>query len=113
MSKHATVVLSLLGFLFAPAVVRAGDEPSVQGEGSALPYLRALHTKVHRQWVDSFLAMAAAQLPKDHPINANARAVDLEVVLSPEGKLMEVRIAKPSGSTEFDSSAVDVIKASA
>jgi len=113
MSKHATVVWAFLGFLLAPAVVRAGDEPAVQGEEQALPYLRALHAKVHRQWADNFLAMAAAQLPKDHPVNANSRAVVLEVVLSPEGKLHDVRVANPSGSTEFDSSAVDVVKASA
>jgi TonB family protein len=113
MSKRATVVLTLFGFLLAPAVGRAGDEPAVQGEEPSLPYLRALHAKVHRLWADNFLAMAAAQLPKDHPINAKARAVDLEIVLSPEGKLVDVRVAKPSGSTEFDSSAVDVVKASA
>jgi TonB family protein len=113
MSKHATVVLALLGFLLAPAVGRAGDEPAVQGEEPSLPYLRALHAKVHRQWADNFLAMAAAQLPKDHPINAKARAVNLVLVLSPQGKLLDVQIAKPSGSTEFDSSAVDVVKASA
>jgi TonB family protein len=113
MSKRVTVVVAILGFLLAPAVVRAGDEPAVQGEEKVLPYLRALHAKVHRLWTDNFLAMATAQLPKDHPINAGARAVDLEVVLSAEGKLIDVRIVKPSGSTEFDSSALDVVKASA
>ena len=113
MSKHATVVLGLLGFLLAPALAQAGDEPAVQGEENALPYLRALHAKVHRLWADNFLAMAAAQLPKDHPINVTSRAVDLEVVLSAKGALVDVKVAKGSGSTEFDSSAMDIIKASA
>jgi TonB family protein len=113
MSKRATVVLTLLGCLLAPALVRAGDEPAVQGEGSALPYLRALHAKVHRLWADNFLAMAAAQLPKDHPVNVLSREVNLDVLLSAAGKLLDVRVAKSSGSTEFDASAVDVVKASA
>ena len=113
MSKHTAVVLALLGFVLVPALVRAGDEPAVQGDEQALPYLRALHTKVHRLWADNFLAMAAAQLPKDHPINAPSRAASLDVVLSSAGKLIDVRVAKPSGSTEFDSSAMDVVKASA
>jgi TonB family protein len=113
MSKRATVVVAILGFLLAPAVVRAGDEPAVQGEENALPYLRALHAKVHRVWADNFLAMATAQLPKDHPINAASRAATLEIELSPAGKLVDVRVAKSSGSAEFDSSAVDVVKASA
>jgi len=112
MSKRATLVLALIGFLLAPTVVRAGDEPAVLGDESALPYLRALHAKVHRVWADNFLAMAAAQLPKDHPINVPSREVNLDVVLSAAGKLIDVRVAKTSGSTEFDSSAVDVIKAS-
>jgi TonB family protein len=113
MSKRATVVLSLLGVFIAPAVVRAGDEPAVQGEESALPYLRELHAKVHRLWADNFLAMAATQLPKDHPINTMSRAAQLELVLSAEGKLLDVRVAKSSGSPEFDASAMDVVKASA
>jgi len=112
MSKRAAVVLTLLGFFLVPAAVRAGDEPAVQGEESALPYLRALHGKVHRLWADNFLAMATAQLPKDHPINVPSREVALDVVLSAAGKLLDVRVAKTSGSAEFDASAVDVIKAS-
>ena len=113
MSKRTTVVLALFGFLLAPAVVRAGDEPAVQGDESALPYLRALHVQVHRLWADNFLAMAAAQLPKDHPINTLSREVNLEVVLSAAGKLIDVRVTKTSGAAEFDSSAMDVVKASA
>jgi TonB family protein len=112
MSKRATVVLACVGLLLVPAIVRAGDEPAVQGEGSALPYLRDLHAKVHRLWTDNFLAMAAAQLPKDHPINAMSRAAELELVLSAAGKLLDVRVAKASGAAEFDASAVDVVKAS-
>jgi len=46
MSKRATVVWAIFGFVLAPAVARAGDEPAVQGEEQALPYLRALHTQV-------------------------------------------------------------------
>ena len=112
MSKRAAVVLTLLGFFLAPAAVRAGDEPAVQGDDSALPYLRELHAKVHRQWADNFLAMAATQLPKDHPINVLSRAATLDVVLAPDGKVVDVRVAKASGAAEFDSSAVDVVKAS-
>jgi len=113
MSKRAIVFWAILGLFLAPAVVRAGDEPAVQGEEQVLPYLRALHAQVHRLWADNFLAMASSQLPKDHPINVLSREVGLEVVFSAEGKLLDVRVAKPSGATEFDSSAVDVVKSSA
>ena len=100
MSKRAAVVLTLLGFFLAPAAVRAGDEPAVQGDDSALPYLRELHAKVHRQWADNFLAMAATQLPKDHPINVHSRAATLDVVLAPDGKVVDVRVAKASGAAD-------------
>ncbi len=108
------VLLSLvLPSLFAVSPARAGDEPAVQGDGPVLPYLRALHAKVHRDWADNFVAMAAAQLPKDHPINAASRAVDLEVVISPEGQLADVKVANTSGAADFDAAAMEVIKAAA
>jgi TonB family protein len=112
MPKFATLSLAFIGLLNSiPA--RAGDEPAIQGEGRALPYLRALHAKMHRYWADNFLAMASTQLPKEHAINVASRAVDLEVVLSAEGKLANVKVVKASGSAEFDTSAIDVVKAAA
>ena len=82
MPKH--VSLSLLALLVtmapstaAPSAATANDEPAVQGDESALPYLQALHAKVHRLWTDNFLAMATAQLPKEHPANLAARAAEL------------------------------------
>jgi TonB family protein len=113
MPNYATASFAVLGLLLAPALARAGEEPAVEGEGRALPYLRALHTKVHHIWADSFLAMATTQLPKDHPINQASRATELELVLTSEGSLVDVKVAKASGSSEFDSSAVDVVKAAA
>ena len=44
MQKLATVFLVFLG-VFAPRLVRAGEEPAVLGEADALPYLRDLHAK--------------------------------------------------------------------
>jgi TonB family protein len=105
-------VLAFLGLL-APLSARAGDEPAVQGEARTLPYLRAMHTKVHREWADNFLAMASAQLPKDHPVNLSSRAVELELLLMPDGKLAAVQVAKPSGAGDFDAAAVDVVKTAA
>ncbi len=113
MSKTATLLLAILGSVLPLTTAWAGDEPAVEGEQHALPYLRALHAKVHHLWADNFLAMAAAQLPKDHPINAPTRAADLEVVLSSKGALVDATVAKSSGSTEFDASAIDVVRASA
>jgi TonB family protein len=112
MRKHVTVFLASLGMLVASTVL-GGDEPPVRGEGRALPYLQALHAKVHRVWTDSFLTMAEGQLPKDHPINLPSRAVELEVVLTADGKLSEVEVAKPSREADFDKSALDVMKAAA
>jgi TonB family protein len=103
----------LLAAVLVPAGGRvwAGDEPPVQGEGRTLSYLRSLHAKVHRAWADSFLTMAAAKLPKEHPVNLATRAVVLEVVLAPGGRLLNVEASTPSGAAEFDSSAVDVVRA--
>ena len=81
-SKRAFLLLA--AGLVPPLVLAAGraqaaDEPPVQGEGRTLAYLNDLHTKVHRAWADSFLAMAAARLPKDHPVNLATRAVVVEL----------------------------------
>lgn len=112
MSKLATVLLASLGLL-APNTTLAGDEPPVKGEGRAKPYLEALHAKVHRLWTDSFLVMAEGQLAKDHPINDRSRVAELELLLTVEGKLANVKVAETSGSSDFDASAVDVVKAAA
>jgi TonB family protein len=112
MAKLAALLLGC-SILLGPRTTLAGDEPPVHGEGRALPYLKALHAKVHRLWADSFLLMAEGQLPKDHPINVPTRAVRLELVLGPEGKLADVRVQEASGATDFDTSAIDVVKASA
>lgn len=110
MAKFARVLFLCL---LPPAWGGAADAaPPERGDPIALPYLNALHAKVHRQWADNFLAMARAQLPLDHPINTLSRAVDLAVVLSAEGKLVSAKVAKPSGASEFDSAAIDVLKAS-
>ena len=71
--KLSLTGLALLGTL-ASGMARAGDEPALEGEGKTLTYLSTLHGKVHRDWADNFLAMAAARLPKDHPVNLPTRA---------------------------------------
>lgn len=110
---HRRVPLSVVLWLgFVPTAV-AGDEPAVQGDENALPYLQALHGKVHRLWTDNFLAMAAAQLPKDHPVNMGARTAELGLTLTGDGKLLDATVSKPSGSTELDAAAIDVVKTSA
>jgi TonB family protein len=99
-------------FLFSSRT-QAAEEPPVQGEGLTLAYLTDLHTKVHRAWADNFLAMAAARLPKDHPVNLATRAVVVELVLAPGGRLLSTAVTTPSGSSEFDTSALDVVRANA
>jgi TonB family protein len=112
-SKRAFLLLA--AGLVPPLVLAAGraqaaDEPPVQGEGRTLAYLNDLHTKVHRAWADSFLAMAAARLPKDHPVNLATRAVVVELVLARGGRLLGIEVTTPSGSSEFDTSALDVVR---
>lgn len=112
MLKLAPVLLACIGLVTSSAAL-AGDEPPVEGEGRAKPYLEALHAKVHKLWTESFLIMAEGQLPKAHPINDRSRAVELALTLTAEGKLADVKVAAASGSADFDSSAVDVVQASA
>ena len=112
-SKRAFLLLA--AGLVPPLAMGAGrawaaDEPPVQGEGRTLAYLGDLHTKVHRAWADNFLAMAAARLPKDHPVNLATRAVEVELVIARGGRLLKADVATPSGSSEFDTSALDVVR---
>jgi TonB family protein len=115
-SKRALFLLAagLVPWLFlVSAAAQAAEEPPVQGDGLTLAYLTDLHTKVHRAWADSFLAMAAARLPKDHPVNLATRAVVVELVLAPGGRLLSTAVTTPSGSSEFDTSALDVVRTNA
>lgn len=110
--KRSFIVLTLMGIL-ATGRALAGDEPAVQGEGTTLTYLSTLHAKVHRAWADNFLAMAAARLPKDHPVNLPTRAAVVSVVLTSTGALQSAEIGTFSGSAEFDNSALDVVRINA
>ena len=112
-SKRALFLLAagLVPWLFlVSATAQAAEEPPVQGEGLTLAYLTDLHTKVHKAWAENFLAMAAARLPKDHPVNLATRAVVVELVLAPGGRLLSTAVTTPSGSSEFDASALDVVR---
>ena len=110
MSKLATLSLAVLGLVVPLAMAHAKDEPAVKGDAAALPYLNAVHAKVHPLWADNFLPLATSQLPKDHPINKMSRRVDLQVVLSAKGALLDVRVGKSSGSDEFDASAMEAVR---
>jgi TonB family protein len=110
--KCSFIVLTLMAILTTGRAL-ANDEPAVQGEGKTLTYLSTLHAKVHRAWTDNFLAMAAARLPKDHPVNFPSRAVVVNVVLTAAGALQSVEVGTFSGSAEFDSSALDVVRINA
>jgi HEAT repeat protein len=115
-SKRAFFLLAAglaLPLVIAAGTARAAEEPPVQGEGRVLAYLNDLHGKVHRAWVDNFLAMATARLPKDHPVNLSTRAVVVELVLARGGRLVSTEVTTPSGSSEFDTSALDVVRANA
>jgi TonB family protein len=112
-SKRALVLLAaglVPSLVLAADRAQAADEPPVQGEGRTLAYLSDLHNKVHRAWAESFLAMAAARLPKDHPVNLATRAVVVEVVVARGGRLVSAEVTAPSGSSEFDASALDVVR---
>jgi TonB family protein len=110
--KRSFIVLTVLGVLTA-GKARAVDEPAVQGEGKTLTYLSTLHAKVHRAWADNFLAMADARLPKDHPVNLPTRAVTVNVVLTATGALQSAEVGGFSGSSEFDTSALEVVRINA
>jgi TonB family protein len=110
-SKTATLLLAILGSVLPLTTAWAGDEPAVEGEEHALPYLRAVHAKVHPLWAGNFLSLAASQLPKDHPINTPSRRAELEVLISSKGTLLDARVAKTSGASEFDASAMEVVRA--
>jgi TonB family protein len=111
MSKPATFLLVVLAAHVFGMQARAEDEPAVEADDAALPYLRAVHAKVHPWWADNFLLLAGSQLPKDHPINVASRRVELDLVLSAKGALLDVRVAKSSGAAEFDTSAVESMRA--
>ena len=111
MSKPAALSLAIFGSVLLSVAAGAGEEPPVRGEGPALPYLRAVHAKVHPLWADNFLLLAASQLPKDHAINDPARRVELAIALTAKGALVDVKVAKSSGASEFDSSAMEVVRA--
>jgi hypothetical protein len=73
-------------------------------------YLKKLHGHVHGRWADNFLVLVGQKLSLANPLNTPARAAEIDVVVSPDGQLLELKVAKSSGFPGFDDAVGDVLR---
>jgi TonB family protein len=105
MFRQALVV----GLLLGGGLARAEEkEPPITGEGARAVFLRAAHARIHPGWNDSFLRRASEHLSPANPLNDPAREAVVGVTMIPDGTLVEIRVEKSSGSSEFDAAALGV-----
>lgn len=71
-------------------------------------YLNHIHNRIHPIFADSFLESLGG-LPRTHPLNDNTLVTHLEIVLSKEGRIVKMGIAKSSRVTAFDIAALDAV----
>ncbi len=72
-------------------------------------YLTNMHNRIHPLFAESFLGSLDG-LPPAHPLNNIKLITRLEIVLSKDGKLVKMGVAKASGVTSFDVAALDAVE---
>ena len=113
-------VATLAGSFFAgsvgaaPAIPPAATgEPEITTPGANGDYLRRVHQRLHSHWTQDFIKTVAATHPANHPLNDSSRQVTIALTIRWDGTIAEAKITRSSGSSEFDSDAVDVARKSA
>jgi TonB family protein len=81
----------------------------VEAEHPEAPYLSEMHKRIHAIFSDSFLS-SLDSLPKTDPLNDKQLVSNLEIVLTPDGRLLRATVMKTSGVTAFDNAAVDSVE---
>jgi len=90
------------------AVAMDETEDSADAADPVAQFHNSLHGACRSLWKENFVAMAEANLPGDHPINAPGRAVVLDVAVSFSGRVAHARVEQPSGEESFDQAAVEI-----
>jgi len=72
-------------------------------------YLNAMHNRIHPIFADSFLA-SLDNLPPTHALNDQHLITRLEIVLTRDGHIVKMGVAKTSGVTAFDIAALDSVQ---
>ncbi len=72
-------------------------------------YLNGMHNRIHPIFADSFLA-SLDNLPPTHALNDQHLITRLEIVLTRDGHIVKMGIAKTSGVTAFDIAALDSVQ---
>src|SRR5258705_5096480 len=79
-------------------------DPAVRGA----TYLTAVAAQIQPAW-GQFLEDCRLRLPKEHPLNAPTLVAGADLAIAHDGKIVEVKIAVPSGNGDFDTAAFDVL----
>lgn len=90
--------------------VKAGNQTALNT--AAVPfatYLNSMHNRIHPIFADSFLA-SLDNLPATHALNDQHLITRLEIVLTRDGHIVKMGVAKTSGVTAFDIAALDSVQ---
>jgi TonB family protein len=89
-------------------VVKAGHQSPLNGAKVAFArYINEVHERIHPVF-SSFLASLDAMAPSD-PINDLRLVARLEIVISRDGRIIQMGVVRSSGITAFDIGALDSV----
>ncbi|HTE53565.1 MAG TPA: TonB family protein [Kofleriaceae bacterium] len=84
-----------------------GDAPEAEPDALGADYLARVAPRFARPW-RAFLDDLRLRLPPTDPLNQASLTVALELELDPDGGLVALRVAAPSGNRAFDDAAREV-----
>lgn len=77
-----------------------GGEPTIGGA-----WLESVHELFHARWAEGFVEQSRQYLPREHALNDETLEASLKFAVGAEGAVRDVELARPSGNSDFDAAA--------
>lgn len=93
--------------------VRVGNQTALRTAASPFAgYLTGMHRRIHRLFVDGFIADLSAA-PANSPLNNMTLATTVEIILERDGRVARLGVLRTSGNTPFDVASLNSVRRAA
>lgn len=100
----------ICGWGTAAALAAEPPEPAVGAPGAEGDYLRAVHARLHPNWVDGYIRVSPYKVLGP---STSRRLAEVSITIRWDGTIDQAEITKSSGVDDFDDAALNAVQLSA